>query len=224
MCLATISAMAQAPRVIDGRGVVYNGNNNFMLTLYGGAQYFGDFSQVTGKDIHPLGGAEIVYNYYGLRLSLGGAWGSEQSSYAQAGIYWNFINNVNRKHRAYIGITGGVIQYNSIIDARLVGKGTSTPLDASELTKLKLTLPPNSIAPIVGARLGVDWRLGRKIYLTTAVEGIYNFINKKVNFNTVEGELPMEDGSMKLEFKPSDDPIPVKHWGAKVIVGLSIIL
>lgn len=223
MCLATISAMAQE-RKVDGKGVIYNGNHNFLLSLYGGANYFGDFGEITRKNLLPTGGAEIVYNYYGLRLSLGGSWGNKHSSMAQAGIYWNFTGNPNFKHRAYIGVTGGVMQYSSLVNVELLLNGTSTHLSVDEVSRIKLTLPPNSIAPIVGCRLGVDWRLGGQIYLTTALEGTRNFINKRVNFNTIKGEIPLEDGKMDITFQDSDAPIPVNHWGARLLIGLSIRL
>jgi len=165
-----------------------------------------------------------VYNHYGFRASIGGAYGAQNTSHGQLGLYWNFTGNANIKHRAYIGVTGGFIQYGGIIDQDLLLNGASTHVDLSEVHNIKLTLPENSIAPTVGARVGIDWRLGRSIYLTTAVEGSRNFINKKVTFNSVEAQLPLEDGNIDIKLKTTDDPVPVNHWGLKAMIGISIRL
>ena len=221
LCLTAISAMAQKK---DGYGLVINGNHNFLLTIYGGAQYFGDFSKITGSDIIPVAGGELVYNYYQFRASIGGAWGNNDTSYGQVGVYWNFINNANFRNRAYIGVTGGLIQYAAIMDIESLLQGTSEYIDITNTKNISIKLPPNSVAPIVGCRLGVDWMLSSRIYLTTDIEGTHNFVNKRVNFDSIEMSKETDGMNINLELKPSDAPIPVTRWGARVLVGLSFRL
>lgn len=227
LCVAAGAEEKAAPkRIVDGSTTLYNGNHNFLLSFYGGVQYFGDFQSTEG--LCGLAGAEVVYNYFGLRTSLGGNWGSKDSSSAQLGVYWNFIQNPNRKHRAYIGATAGFTQYAGILNSNLLLTGEE--LNLTSITKIKFNLPPNEIAPQVGLRLGVDWRLANRLYLTTAVEGLHSFVNKNITFADVSGSMLVKneqtgefsEGEFKLT--PSDTPVPIHRWGAKILIGLTIRL
>ena len=230
LCTLCVAAGAEdkaaTKKIVDGSTTLYNGNHNFLLSLYGGAQYFGDFQSTEG--LCGLAGAEVVYNYFGLRTSLGGNWGSQNSSSAQLGVYWNFVNNPNRKHRAYIGATAGFTQYGAVLNSNLLLTGEE--LNLVSTSKIKFDLPPNAIAPQVGLRLGVDWRLANRLYLTTAVEGLHSFTNKNITFAAVKDSMLIKNEQTgnfsKGEFKltPSDNPVPINRWGAKILIGLTIRL
>jgi len=236
LCTLCVAASAEekaaTKRIVDGSTTLYNGNHNFLLSLYGGAQYFGDFQSTEG--LCGLAGAEVVYNYFGLRASLGGNWGSKNSSSAQLGVYWNFVNNPNRKHRAYIGATAGFTQYGAVLAPDILVTGEELKLINSN--QLKFNLPPNSIAPQVGIRLGVDWKLAKNpknklangLYLTTSVEGLHSFVNRNITFAAVKDSMLVKNektgevSNGEALLTPSDSTLPIHRWGAKILIGLTI--